>query len=98
MSHPDLTKSHSIVDYEVQESRAALEQMTGGQVASFAYPYGELDDYITSIVRDSGYMSGMGLGLNYHHSIDTLFDLKRIEIYADYSFTEFKALLPWSDQ
>jgi peptidoglycan/xylan/chitin deacetylase (PgdA/CDA1 family) len=55
MSHPDLTKDHSIVDYEVQESRAALEQMTGGQVASFAYPYGELDDYITSIVRDSGY-------------------------------------------
>lgn len=98
MSHPDLTKDHSIVSYEVQESRAALEQLTGGQVSSFAYPYGELDDYVISIVRHSGYSSGMGLGLNYRHSMDSLFDLKRIEVYADYSFAEFTKLLPWSDQ
>jgi peptidoglycan/xylan/chitin deacetylase (PgdA/CDA1 family) len=97
MSHSDLTKDHSILDFEVQQSRLTLEQATGVKVYTFAYPYGKTDDFVIEFVSDSGYLAGMGLGLRWEHTLETLFDLDRIEVQGDYDFTKFTSLLPWTD-
>jgi peptidoglycan/xylan/chitin deacetylase (PgdA/CDA1 family) len=97
MSHMDLSKNHSIIDYEVNQSRWTLENMIGVSVDTFAYPYGMTDFYVMDYVRNSGYHAGMGLGLNYTHTLDKLYNLDRIEVYNDYSLSTFAELLPWSD-
>src|SRR4030042_6889714 len=76
MSHADLTLNHSNLNFEVQQSRSTLEDVIRVKVDTFAYPYGKNDDFVIKFVRDSGYLAGMGLGLNWEHSLDTLFDLK----------------------
>ena len=94
MSHVDLSRNHSNLIFEVQQSRSTLEEMIGVKVDTFAYPYGKNDDFVIKFVRDSGYLAGMGLGLNWEHSLDTLFDLSRIEIQGDYRISTFKDLSP----
>jgi peptidoglycan/xylan/chitin deacetylase (PgdA/CDA1 family) len=98
MTHADLTLHHSSIDLEVQQSRLTLEEETGINVDTFAYPYGKVDDFVIETVRDYGYLAGMGLGLNYEHTPYTLYNLSRIEVQSDYDLTTFAGLLPWSDQ
>ena len=96
MSHADLTLHHSSIDHEVQQSRLTLEEETGIIAETFAYPYGKVDDFVVKVVRDYGYLAGMGLGLNYEHTTYTLFNLNRIEVQNDYDLSTFAGLLPWS--
>jgi peptidoglycan/xylan/chitin deacetylase (PgdA/CDA1 family) len=98
MSHPDLTLNHSIVRYEVLQSRLTLEDATGESVNTFAYPYGLTDEFITNKVSEYGYTAGMGLGSSYDHTLGTLFYLSRIEVQGSYDLSKFASLLPWSDK
>jgi peptidoglycan/xylan/chitin deacetylase (PgdA/CDA1 family) len=43
------------VYYEVHESKAALEQLTGSPVTNFAYPYGSFDDKAVALVKSAGF-------------------------------------------
>ncbi len=97
MSHADLTRNHSKLAYEIQESRSTLQETFGVKVDTFAYPYGKSDQVVIKFVKDSNYLAGMGLGLNWHHSLDSLFDLSRIEIPADTDSPTFISLFPWTD-
>jgi len=56
-----------------------------------------VDDFVIGMVRDYGYLAGMGLGLNYEHTSYSLFNLSRIEIQSDYDLSTFAGLLPWSE-
>ncbi len=98
MSHANLTQNHSKLEYEVEQSRTTLEQAIGVNVNTFAYPYGEVDDFVIKYVRNSGYLAGMGIGLNYDHPLDSLYQLTRIEIRNEYSLSKFASLLPWSEK
>ena len=97
MSHKDLTRNYSNLAYEVQESRSTLQETIGVNVDTFAYPYGKSDDVVIEYIKDSDYLAGMGLGLNWYHTLDSLFDLTRIEIRGDIDINSFKSLLPWFD-
>ncbi|MFC8512492.1 polysaccharide deacetylase family protein [Streptomyces sp. NPDC057257] len=56
LTHVDLTKTDdATLEAEVYESRALLEELTGGQVAGFCYPYGTIDRRAVDVVRDAGY-------------------------------------------
>jgi peptidoglycan/xylan/chitin deacetylase (PgdA/CDA1 family) len=96
MSHADLTLNHSSIDFEVEQSRLTLEDSTGIKVETFAYPYGKVDDFVIGMIHDFGYLAAMGIGLNYEHTSDTLYNLNRIEIQSDYDLSTFARLLPWS--
>jgi len=98
MSHEDLSRNHSDLVYEVQESRLSLQQAVGVKVETFAYPYGKSDNKVIAFVKSSGYLAGMGLGLNWHHTMDSLFDLSRIEVRGDVDVCSFKKFLPWTDE
>ncbi len=97
MTHKDLTLDHSIARYEVQHSRVILQEITGEGIDTFAYPYGNTDDFVSIIVSEYGYRAGMSLGFNWDHSVETLYDLDRMEVQGDYSINTLARLLPWSD-
>jgi peptidoglycan/xylan/chitin deacetylase (PgdA/CDA1 family) len=98
MSHVDLTLDHSVVRYEVLQSRLALEDALGISINTFAYPYGKIDEYVANKTSEYGYQAGIGLGLSWEHTLGTLFYLNRMEIQGDYSIASLKVLLPYSSK
>jgi peptidoglycan/xylan/chitin deacetylase (PgdA/CDA1 family) len=95
MSHTDLTTDHSIADYEIHQSKLALEEAVQEEVSTFAYPFGKTDEFISNKVRNYGYVAGMGVGLGVDHDLTSLYNLSRIEIQPDYDLRKFASLLPW---
>lgn len=56
VSHADLTKlPDDRVKEELTTSKRALEEASGVDVTSFAYPYGKYDERVKSLVKASGY-------------------------------------------
>jgi peptidoglycan/xylan/chitin deacetylase (PgdA/CDA1 family) len=56
MSHPDLRKlSDQDLASELEESKAAIEKITGRPCRTFAYPYGLYDDRVTEATAAAGY-------------------------------------------
>lgn len=94
-THTDLTLDHSIVQYEIQQSKLDIEDALGIKVLTFAYPFGTIDPYLAQKVNDYGYRAGMGLGTSWTHTWGTLFYLNRIEIYGNYTIADLAARLPW---
>jgi len=94
-THTDLTLDHSIVQYEIQQSKLDIEAALGIKVKTFAYPFGTIDPYLAQKVSDYGYRAGMGLGTSWTHTWGNLFYLERIEIYGSYSIAQMAARLPW---
>ncbi len=63
MSHPDLSR----MDYdscrrEIQESREALERITGAPVRTFAYPFGRYGPAALAAVKDAGLLAAVTTG------------------------------------
>jgi peptidoglycan/xylan/chitin deacetylase (PgdA/CDA1 family) len=56
VTHPILADLPSAAQhFEIQDSRACLEELLGQPVSSFSYPNGSCSDETQAIVRDSGY-------------------------------------------
>lgn len=47
------------VEYEVKESKKALEKILGIQIVSFAYPYGAFDNAAIDVVKKAGFESAV---------------------------------------
>ncbi len=63
MSHPNL----ALLDYEscrreIEDSKTALEQISGGQVETFAYPFGSYGPASVQATRDSGFIAAVSTG------------------------------------
>jgi peptidoglycan/xylan/chitin deacetylase (PgdA/CDA1 family) len=97
MTHADLTADHSIVDYEIIQSRRDLEEAIGVPINTFAYPYGKIDEFVVNKVIQNGYTAGIGWGMNQNHTLISLLYLNRREVEGDYGLSEFVSLLPWSN-
>ena len=96
-THVDLSKNVSAVNYEVLQSKQALEDLLSEPVNTFAYPFGAFKALIGDRVRRYGYLGGMGLGTGWTHSEKTLYYLKRIEVNGGYDLETFAGLLPWAE-
>lgn len=71
VTHPRLDELPlSAVEGEVRASKAALEQMIGRPVASFAYPHGAHDAHVRELVVESGYRSAAAVKNAISHSGD----------------------------
>jgi len=55
-THPHLTHlSPESVRQEIERCRDDLQQLTGAEVVSFCYPYGDLNAQVVQMVRTAGY-------------------------------------------
>jgi peptidoglycan/xylan/chitin deacetylase (PgdA/CDA1 family) len=95
-THLDLQLDHSIAFDEMYYSRIDLEEDLSQPVNSFAYPFGNSDEYLADRVLKWGYSAAVGLGKYFTHNTYTLSYLYRIEIKQAFSLEDFGALLPWS--
>ena len=56
MTHPHLTSlDEEDAKYEIYESRRKLESLTGYEINTFSFPYGDLSEEAISWCRDAGY-------------------------------------------
>ncbi len=55
-THPRLTNcTDTELQNEIAGSKSDLEKLTGSAVTQFCYPYGDLDERVTSAVKDAGF-------------------------------------------
>ena len=63
LTHPVLSAQSQEVQWqEINESKLILEQITGRQISSFSYPYGQRTDFTPEtiqMVKESGYTCGI---------------------------------------
>lgn len=89
-SHVDLT---TLGDpqwrQEILVSKLELERVLGSPVRSFAYPFGSATAAIIAKVAEYGYTSGAGLGSANHHDRDSVYYLRRREVYGYWTLEQF---------
>jgi peptidoglycan/xylan/chitin deacetylase (PgdA/CDA1 family) len=78
VSHPRLDElSATEVAEEVRASRAALEDMTGRAITSFAYPHGNHHRGVRAAVVDAGFTSAAAVKNAFSHPADDPFAIAR---------------------
>lgn len=95
-SHRNLTRLDPAVQrMEIVEARKVLQEATGDEVLSFAYPFGIMNSGVGSYVHFAGYVAAMGLGFTPDQGKGNLFWLQRRDINGDYDIKRFASYLPW---
>jgi peptidoglycan/xylan/chitin deacetylase (PgdA/CDA1 family) len=95
VTHPYLTKlTNEAMRFELSESKRAIEENTGKQVKSVAYPAGAFDRRVQECAKDCGYE----FGISYKHEVtklmeDNTFAIPRIHVETDVDFPLFQANL-----
>lgn len=80
-THPDLTKvSDSRVESEIVESKAVIENALGGEVTTFAYPFGKFNPDVKQTVEKS-YKAAVSTNLGKVRAGSDLFSLERVDTY-----------------
>jgi peptidoglycan/xylan/chitin deacetylase (PgdA/CDA1 family) len=89
-THPVLTAIPlSQAEQEIALSRRELEGRLDVQINLFAYPYGEYNDSIQAIVRDSGFAAACTVDTGLNTLITSPFSLRRAEIQGTDSLLRF---------
>ena len=92
MTHADLRLVHDQLQSEGRQSKLVLEDALGLPVEVFAYPFGQLDEFVADRINRYGYTAAVGLGVSTQHDLSTLFYLSRREVENG---ADLRALLPW---
>jgi peptidoglycan/xylan/chitin deacetylase (PgdA/CDA1 family) len=80
-THPMLTRlSQECASREIKESQDTIQQKIGRRVPYFAYPYGDLNRTVRTIVAEH-FESAVGTSLSETASEDDLYDLSRVDVY-----------------
>lgn len=88
-THADLTAAGVAVEEEVAPSRTELESALGVPVATFAYPYGRIDDRAVAAVREAGFESACTTDPRVAQTTDDPFRVPRIEIKREDTLLQF---------
>jgi peptidoglycan/xylan/chitin deacetylase (PgdA/CDA1 family) len=96
MTHTDLLAFPERLRLEGYESRILLERELGVPVETFAYPFGNADEFTVDHIDGYGYRAAVGLGTFYGNDISRLFFLSRIEIRYGTDAAKLAAILPWA--
>jgi len=77
LSHPYLTriKNRAALRRQIFDSKRILEEKLGEPVTAFAYPFGQYNKEIVSLVRQAGYTTARGTYFGVRHSRGDLFTL-----------------------
>jgi peptidoglycan/xylan/chitin deacetylase (PgdA/CDA1 family) len=82
VNHVRLTQvGDTALEREVTDSKAALEDILGARVASFAYPYGDWDMRCVAAVRASGYSAACTTRTGWSLRDGDLYRLRRLTVF-----------------
>lgn len=86
MHHVDLNAdSEQLARIEIDASRTVLQQLTGQPVNDFAYPYGDYDSTVVSLVAEDGFRDAVATTWGTQQCVTNRFTLHRIEAAGSYS-------------
>jgi peptidoglycan/xylan/chitin deacetylase (PgdA/CDA1 family) len=93
-THPQLdVLPIAVARDEIVRCKQILEEQLGGEVESFAYPYGYYTAAVQQLVRAAGYSSACAVKYTMSSTADNPFALSRLIVTADTSVDDFAALL-----
>jgi peptidoglycan/xylan/chitin deacetylase (PgdA/CDA1 family) len=87
VTHPNL--SHCSPDQarkELVESKQMIEQLTGNEIISLAYPYGAVNETIKSLAAETGYIFGIATNSGPLNFYEDFLEIRRTQIF------------PWTDK
>lgn len=94
VNHPHLNKmTYDKQLEELVESKKALEEITGKEINSIAYPFGDFNDDSVKAAKDAGYVLGFTTKLGLSDRSDNPLTLDRIYINSKYDMNTFEELL-----
>jgi peptidoglycan/xylan/chitin deacetylase (PgdA/CDA1 family) len=80
--HSNLSQcSSEKIRKELVESKQVIEQLTGREIISIAYPYGAVNEAIKSIAVETGYKFGIATNSGPLKFYEDLFEIHRIQIF-----------------
>ena len=91
MTHPKL--AHIPLEEakkEILTSKATLEEKLGEKLTSFAYPYGDLNEDVKAIVKESGYDFAVATDSGDISFAEDLFQIRRIGIFPTNNMLNFR--------
>lgn len=91
MTHPKL--AHIPLEEarkEILTSKATLEEKLGEKLTSFAYPYGDLNEDVKNIVKESGYDFAVATDSGDISFAEDLFQIRRIGIFPTNNMLNFR--------
>jgi peptidoglycan/xylan/chitin deacetylase (PgdA/CDA1 family) len=89
-SHAKLPElSEDQLKEEIVGSKLDLESMLNTPITTFAYPYGEYDVRVQSILSNNGFASGCSANVGLNPHVSPMFALNRIEIAGTISLPRF---------
>lgn len=91
LEHRKLTTLNEVeVQRELTRSRRILEKITGRQVYSFCYPYGDHNQKIREMTRVAGYRFGVATDMGPAKFSKDLFCIRRIQIFPNTPIRQFR--------
>ena len=97
VTHPYLTTyDPDWLRFELEESKAALEEHTGKAVTALAYPFGLYDDTVMTAVHEAGYRAACTIEQDSTVYAGQLLTLPRLWVYGWTTLGDFEALLSGS--
>ena len=95
VTHPHLPQlSQSQIVAEITSSRTYLQNLTGKSITTFAYPYGELNSTIKTLVQQAGYSTARGTDEDTLNTATTdNLDLKSSCVLKSTPFSQIKAAI-----
>jgi peptidoglycan/xylan/chitin deacetylase (PgdA/CDA1 family) len=97
MSHPNLTEiDSSLYFYEIDRSRADLEEWLGVEVRTLAYPFGGVNGDVSDRVHAAGYYAAMMQGAFVQQGPYNIYSLWRRPVDYGWDIATFGSFLPWN--
>lgn len=80
---------------EYRESKKILEKHLGYPVNWIAYPFGNVDTRVASLVPQAGYVGAFGTNYGVYQSTNYIYSLPRVRVGGGESLEMFAERLPW---
>jgi len=94
VTHPRLTRIPlGKAKEEIEQSKKEIEDKIGKEVKHFAYPYGDFNEALIEIVRETGFLSAVTGALSPVTKEANLYAMGRLDCAIASNFHYFKALL-----
>ncbi len=74
---------------EILDAEEVIERHIGMKPRYFAYPYGETNDLVTSVIKKLGYRAAFTVERGSAPFFENRYKIRRSVIYGDYDLTEF---------
>jgi len=79
-----------MVEEQIRDSKAQIEEQTGLQVTSFAFPFGNYDEFVLETLKDAGYTAAVSIDRSTADERSDPFRLPRRMIMNQSAFSTFQ--------